>query len=297
MTNTAKPVVVGVDGSPSALHAVRWAAREASLRGAPLRLVHIGHIEPVRHPRQISPPPEYQAAILEQGEHFLAEAAEAARTTVPDLAVTTDVHTGKVVDAMVNESKHAALMVLGSRGLGGVGSLLLGSVAVALSAHGHCPIVVTHSPARDAVLVADGPVVVGVDSSELSDEAVTFAFEAAAAREAPLLAVHTYDVEVAGSWTAQLESIDWDQLQAQEEKHFEERIAPWREKYPHVETRTLVVRDRPAHALLEHTTGAQLVVVGSRGRGAFTGLGLGSVSQTVLHHADCPVAVARHHAG
>jgi nucleotide-binding universal stress UspA family protein len=292
MTNNASntyefPVVVGVDGSPSALRAVRWAAREAARRGVTLRLVHVCHIEPVRHPRQISPPQEYRAAILEQGQHFLAEARETARAAVPELTVTTDLHTGNIADTLVTESMHATLLVLGSRGLGGFGSLLLGSVAVALSAHGHCPIVVTHAPAQD------GPIVVGVDGSELSDAAVAFAFQTAAARNLPVLAVHTYDVVVAGSWTAQLTSLDWDQLHAQEETQLTERIAPWREKFPEVEARTVVVRGRPAQALLEQATDAQLIVVGSRGRGAFTGLGLGSVSQTVLHHAQCPVAVVR----
>lgn len=295
--NTTSPdkqaIVVAVDGSPSALHAVRWAAREAERRAALLRLVHVGHIEPVRHPRQISLPAEYRDAIVDQGRHFLDEARDAAHQTVPDLPIVTDLHTGHVVGALVNESKDAALMVLGSRGLGGFGSLLLGSVAVALSAHGQCPVVVMHAATPDGTPPADGVVVVGVDDSELSDAAVMFAFEAAAGRNVPVLAVHTYGVEVAGSWVAQLDSIDWDQLQAEEEKRFAERIAPWREKFPRVEMRAVVVRDRPGHALLERAAGAQLIVVGSRGRGAFTGLGLGSVSQTVLHHAECPVAVVR----
>jgi nucleotide-binding universal stress UspA family protein len=284
-------VVVGVDGSQSALRAVRWAAHEARRRAVSLRLVHVGHVEPVRHPRQVSMPPEYRDAILEQGRHFLDEARDAVRQAVPDLPVVTDLHTGPVVGSLVNESKDGALMVLGSRGLGGFGSLLLGSVAVALAAHGHCPVVVMHAAAPDGTPPVDGPVVVGVDGAERSDGAVTFAFEAAAARNLPVLAVHTYDVEVVGSWTAQFASIDWDQLQAEEEKRFVERITPWREKFPRVETRTLVLRGRPADALVEQ--GAQLIMVGSRGHGALTGLGLGSVSQTVLHHAECPVAVVR----
>jgi nucleotide-binding universal stress UspA family protein len=294
MTNTHETsVVVGVDGSPSALHAVRWAAHEAARRGSTLRLVHVGHLEPVRHPRQISPPREYRTAILEQGQHFLDEASEAARNTEPDLPVTTDLHTGNIADILVTESKHTQLMVLGSRGLGGFGSLLLGSVAVALAAHGHCPIVVINAPTPDSAPPENGPIVVGVDGSELSDTAVTFAFQTATARNVPVLAVHTYDVDVPGSWTAQLETIDWDSLQAQEEKQLTERLAPWCEKFPEVEAHTVLVRGRPARALLEQAADAQLIVVGSRGRGAFTGLGLGSVSQTVLHHAKCPVAVAR----
>ena len=113
------PVVVGVDGSESALHAVRWAAREAWRRDAPLRLVHVCHLAPVRHPRQIPPPPEYRTALLEQGRHWLTEADDAARHAVPGLPVSTDLHDGIVADVLVTESKTAQLMVLGSRGLGG----------------------------------------------------------------------------------------------------------------------------------------------------------------------------------
>ena len=286
------PVVVGVDGSASALHAVRWAAREAERRGAPLRLVHVCHVVPVRHPRQVSPPPEYLTAVHEQGRHWLTEASAAARRTVPGLAVSTDLHAGVTTGVLLDESRSAQLMVLGSRGLGGFASLLVGSVAVALSGHGHCPVVVVHSATRDGAPPADGPVVVGVDGSELSDAALTFAFEEAAARGVPLVAVHTWqDVNTAGAWTMLPGTIDWDWLQAEEEKRLAERLAPWRDKFPQVEVRPVVKRDRPDRVLLSQ--GAQLIVVGTRGRGAFTGLGLGSVSQTLLHHAECPVAVAR----
>ena len=288
------PVVVGVDGSESALHATRWAAREAERRDAPLRLVHVCHLMPVRHPRQIPPPADYQAAVLEQGRHWLTEASEAARHAVPGLAVVTDLRSGIAADVLVAESRAARLMVLGSRGLGGFTTLLVGSVAVALSAHGHCPVVVMHSATREGAPPVDGPVVVGVDGSELSDAALTFAFEEAAAREVPLVAVHTWlDVNAAGAWAVLPGTIDWDWVQQEEEKLLAERLVAWREKFPHVEVRPLVVRDRPDRALLEHAAGAQLLVVGSRGRGTFTGMGLGSVSQTLLHHAECPVAVAR----
>ncbi|MFL6123172.1 universal stress protein [Actinophytocola sp.] len=287
-------VVVGVDGSDSALHAVRWAAPEAQRRGAPLRLVHVVHLTPVRHPRQIPPPPEYEAALLEQGRHWLTEASQAARRAVPGLAVVTDLRAGVAADVLVTESRDAQLMVLGSRGLGGFTSLLVGSVAVALSAHAHCPVVVMHSAARDGAPPTDGDIVVGVDGSELSDAALTFAFEAAAARGVPLVALHTWlDVTMTGAWAVLPGTVDWDSVRRQEEKLLAERLVPWREKFPHVEVRPLVVRDRPDRALLEHAGGAQLIVVGSRGRGAFTGMGLGSVSHTLLHHAECPVAVAR----
>ena len=288
------PVVVGVDGSWSALQAVRWAAREAERRNALLRLVHVCHLMPVRHPKQIAPPPEYRAALVEEGRHWLTEALEAARHAVPGIVVVTVLHDGVAADVLVTESRTAQLMVLGSRGLGGFGSLLVGSVAVALAAHGCCPVVVMRSPAADDALTAAGPVVVGVDGSELSDAALGFAFEAAAARVVPLLVVHAWqDVRMAGAWTLLPGTVDWDWLQSEEEDRLAERLASWRDKFPQVEVRSLVVRDRPARALLEHAAGAALVVVGSRGHGAFTGMGLGSVSQSLLHHAECPVAVAR----
>jgi nucleotide-binding universal stress UspA family protein len=148
--------------------------------------------------------------------------------------------------------------------------------------------------AADGLPPEDGPVVVGVDGSELSDAALTFAFETAAAHGVPLVAVHTWqDTHMTGAWAALPGSVDWDWLQAEEEKRHTEHLGAWREKFPQVEVRAVVERARPEHALLAHAAGAQLLVVGSRGRGALAGLGLGSVSQSLLHHSECPVAVAR----
>ena len=288
------PVVVGVDGSETALHAVRWGAREAARRHAPLRLVHVCHLVPVRHPRQVSPPPEYHAAVLDQGRHWLTEATEVARRVAPDLLPVTDLRDGSTADVLVGESRTAQLVVIGSRGLGGFAALLVGSVPVALSAHAHCPVVVVRAPGADGARQADGPVVVGVDGSELSDAAVTLAFDTAAGHGVPLVAVHTWqDTPMTGAWTALPGTVDWDWLQAEEEKQLVERLVTWREKFPQVEVRPVVERGRPETALLAHAAGAQLLVVGSRGRGALTGLGLGSVSQSLVHHAECPVAVAR----
>ena len=288
------PVVVGVDGSESALHAVRWAAREAARRKTSLRMVHVCHLIPVRHPRRITPPVDYRLAVLDQGRHWLTEAEEAVRHATPNLAITADLRDGTTADLLIEESRAAQLVVLGSRGLGGFSSLLVGSVAIALSAHSHCPVVVVRSGAADQRAHEEGPVVVGVDGTELSDEAVAFAFDAAAARRVPLVAVHAWsDAEIAAAWTALPAGIDRDYLQTREEQVLTERVAPWRAKFPDVAVREVVVRDRPVHALLRHAAGAALVVVGSRGRGALTGLGLGSVSQGMLHHAECPAAVVR----
>jgi nucleotide-binding universal stress UspA family protein len=288
------PVVVGVDGSEPALHAVRWAAREADRQAAVLRLVHVCYLAPVRHPKQVAPPQEYQTAVLEQGRHWLSEAVAAARQVAPGITIITDLHSGVVAHELITESRQARQLVLGSRGLGGFRSLLVGSIAVALSGHAHCPVAVIRSSTSDGVPPSAGPVVVGVDGSALSDAALEYAFEAAAARTVPLLVVHAWaDVDVSGAWAAAPGTIDWDWLQAEEEKELAEQLAPWQDRYPDVEVRPVVARGRPAHTLLEHAADAQLVVVGSRGRGALAGLGLGSVSQTLLHQAECPVVVAR----
>lgn len=288
------PVVVGVDGSESALHAARWAAREAARRKTSLRMVHVCHLFPVRHPKQIVLPADYRLAVLDQGRHWLTEAEQAVHHVTPNLAVTADLRDGITAELLIEESRAAQLVVLGSRGLGGFRSLLVGSVAIALSAHSHCPVVVVRGGAADQQVHEDGPVVVGVDGTEISDEAVAFAFEAAAARGAPLVAVHVWsDAEIAAAWAALPAGVDRNYLQAREEQVLTERIAPWCAKFPDIAVREVVVRDRPVHALLRHVAGAALVVVGSRGRGALTGLGLGSVGQGILHHAECPVAVAR----
>lgn len=271
------PVVVGVDGSPSALRAVRWAAGEAVRRDTPLCLVNVCYLAPIRHPRQVTPPPSYQAAVCAQSRFWLNEAARIARKAVPGITLTTDLRDGVTAHVLVGESKAAQLIVLGSRGMGGFTGLLLGSVAVAVSAHAHCPVVVIRPSTTDSV--PNGPVVVGVDGSSLSDTAVEFAFEAAVTRGVPLVAVHG-----AGSDTSkEVEMLD--------------AIAGWVDKYPDVPVRMVVERERPAHALLRRCAGAQLVVVGSRWRGPLAALGLGSVSQSLLHHAECPVAVVRTESG
>ncbi|MFI7680442.1 universal stress protein [Actinophytocola sp. NPDC049390] len=288
------PVVVGVDGSASALRAVRWAAREAASRSTPLRLVHVCDLTPVQRPHRFAPPREYHAAVLAQGRHWLNEASRAARQATSRLSVITDLRAGLAAEVLVSESRTAQLLVLGSRGLGGFRAMVVGSVAAALSAHGHCPVVVMRSCGHDSAPPEGGPVVVGADCSQVSDVTLAFAFEWAAAHAVPLVAVHTWlDVNMAGAWTALPDTVDWNSVQAEEEKRLDDRLSPWRDKFPTVDVRAVVRRDQPARALPAHADGAGLIVVGSQGRDAFAGAATSSVSQTLLHLAECPVVVAR----
>lgn len=284
-----RPVVVGVDGSPSASHAVRWAAREAARRQAPLVVLHSAPRVPARVPGPVGLPRGYAEAVAEQGRQWLDAAADLARETAPEVEVTTELGSGAAAGQLVERSAAAQLVVLGSRGLGGFTGLLVGSIAVAVSTHGHCPVVVVRGshPEPDGT----GPVVVGADGSPASAVAVAFAFRAAASRGVPLVAVRTWaDLAVDTGWGPGL-GVGWEAVQAEELQLLEEQLADCRPRFPEVPVRSVVARDRPAHTLLEHARTAQLVVVGARGRGGFRGLLLGSTSQALIHNADCPVAV------
>jgi nucleotide-binding universal stress UspA family protein len=283
------PVVVGVDGSSSALDAVRWAAGEAGRRRTTLQLISaFGWLE-TNHLGDHGLGGRYREALLRRTRAEVSAAAEAAAEAAPGVEVSERVVDGFPVPLLVAASRRAQLVVLGDRGLGGFTSLLVGSVAIGLAARAECPVVVVRGErSSDA-----GPVVVGIDGSRISEAALAFAFEAAAIRKVPLVAVHAWTDSVLEAAVAPL--LDWDAIEADEHRLLAERLAGWSEKYPDVAVRRVVARDRPAHALIEQATGtaAQLVVVGSRGRGSAAGLVLGSVSHAVLHHSPCPVAVVR----
>ena len=283
-----RSVLVGVDGSESSLQAVRWAAREASRRRAPLRLVAaVGWVDVPHQYGDSRTGPDLREVMLRQRGVHLTEAAQAAMDAVPGQEPEQEVLEGFPIPRLVDESRAAQLVVIGDRGLGGVAGLLVGSVAFALAAQGGCPVVVVRGRA-DAT---GGPVVVGIDGSPVSEAALAFAYEAAALRSAPLLAVHAWRELFIDPVT--LASLDWDAVEQEAQAELAERLAGWREKYPDVDVQRLVVRDRPARVLVEQSAQAQLVVVGSRGRGGAAGLVLGSVSHAVLHRADCPVVIVR----
>ncbi|GAB3490086.1 universal stress protein [Amycolatopsis cihanbeyliensis] len=291
-----RPVLVGVDGSPSAEHAVRWAAREAARRGAPLRLLHACYLPPTKPYVPVPLPRSYRDALTEQGHEYLAAADRVALRAAPDVRIRKDLRIGQAAEQLVRESASADLVVLGSRGLGGFSGLLVGSTAVELAAHGHCPVVVVRGRTLDTAPPEQGPVVVGVDGSPGSDAAVEFAFEAAASRGVPLVAVHTWnDIALGETWALAPLGLDYQQITEDERRLLAERLAGWRAKYPDVELEQHTIKDRPVRGLLNEADGAQLIVVGSRGLGGFRGMLLGSTSQALLHHSTCPVAVVRPH--
>ncbi|WP_406632663.1 universal stress protein [Amycolatopsis sp. WGS_07] len=267
-------VLAGVDGSPSARNAAVWAAEEALQRGALLRLVQ-AYLIP--SPGITGPfVAGVRSGFQGQAERWLDEAEAAVREQWPQVRIERVVAEGNPVAVLLRESRGAELAVLGSRGLGGFTGLLIGSTAVSLAAHARCPVVVVRGRMPDDVPPAAGPVVVGLDGAADSDEALGFACAEAIARDTSLTVVHT-----------------WNELSPDERRGVEEQLALWREKYPGLRIDVEIVRGRPVRTLLEYGENARLVVVGSRGRGGFTGMLLGSTSQALLAHSTCPVAVVR----
>jgi nucleotide-binding universal stress UspA family protein len=287
-------VVVGVDGSDTAAAAVTWAAGEAGLRHRPLHVVHAFVWPMVSVP--LGGTREWPA-LRDAADRVLAAAVRHAETAAPDVPVSGEVVSGEVVsggaaEVLVAQSDGAELLVVGSRGLGGFTGLLLGSVGVQTAAHAACPVVVVRPDEGDP---APGPVVVGVDGSPGSDAAIGFASEAAQRYGRELVAVLAW-TEPTASFPGDVLPLVWDvdEIEADEAKALSEALAGWRTRYPDLPVRERVMRGSAAQALVTAAAGADLLVVGARGRGGFGGLLLGSVSQRVLHHAPCPVAVVRH---
>ena len=280
-------VLVGVDGSESAVKADRWAADEARCRQVPLHLVHAYGI-PAGYPPGFVDWHALHQALVAQGRSWLEQARQAAEEVAPGLVIDTVERNAGAVPALVRESAQAGLLVLGTRGLGGFTGLLLGSTAVELAAHACCPVVVVCGTPHD------GPVVVGVDGTPAGESAIAFAFAQASARGTGLVAVHTWtDLVLEAAFAGSAAALDFAPLAQRAEEVLAERLAGWQEKYPDVPVSRQVSRERASRALLRQAERAQLLVVGSRGRGGFRGLLLGSTSQHLLRHASCPMAVTR----
>ncbi|WP_216214837.1 universal stress protein [Amycolatopsis aidingensis] len=287
-------VVVGVDGSDSAMQAVRWAAAEAARRNRELRLVHALDDAPAAYYLPSPMREDLRADLRQRGEALLATAHAVAREAVPGLSPRVELREGRVAEALREATESAALLVLGTEGLRPLGRMLVGSASVALAAHAACPVVLVRAHVGDEQPPVSGPVVVGVDGSPAGEQAIAIAFEEASLRGAPLVAVHVWDETFLAAVFEQTR-LRMD-LPAVEERAWEllaERLAGWQEKYPDVTVHRELRRGAPADELLAMADRALLLVVGSRGRGGLAGLLLGSTSQAVMSYALCPVIVAR----
>ncbi|WP_433088271.1 universal stress protein [Dactylosporangium sp. CA-052675] len=280
MTAERRPVIVGVDGSPAAFGAVRWAADEAMRLGRSLRVVHAlevyGPYEDVSDERDLA-----------------HDAATEIRRWQPGLEVTVGTWHGEPARVLVEQSRTAGLVVVGSRGSGGFHSLLVGSVGLHLAAHAHCPVLVVHHAERwagpESPLPYREPIVVAVDGSHDAAYGLGLGFAEAASRGVALHALRTWH-EPGHRWGR---SPDPAGRAAAAGRELAAELEPWRAKYPDVPVVPRVAHCPSVPVMLQAARDALMFVIGARGRGGFEGMLLGSVAHQVLHHADCPVLVAR----
>ncbi|MFD4251427.1 universal stress protein [Amycolatopsis thermoflava] len=294
MSNSANPVVVGVDGSEASLGAVRWAAAEARRRNVPLKLVHALDEASLGYPQPMPVHVDLAGLARQRGHRILHAASDVARDTESDVDIRRSLREERPGAALLDESRAASTLVLGTPPVRFLGRFLARSVTIALAANADCPVAVVRPHAADDEPPVEGPVVVGVDASPTSDEAIAAAFDAASRRGAALVAVHAWDDSYLGAlfedtrWT-----LDRPAIEERERELLAERLAGWQEKYPDVAVERIVVRGAPADRLLDQAVHAQLIVVGSRGRGWFAGMVLGSTSQSLITFALCPLLIVR----
>ncbi|MBB3752697.1 nucleotide-binding universal stress UspA family protein [Mycolicibacterium sp. BK634] len=279
-------VVVGVDGSPASQVAVGWAAREAAMRRLPLRLVYV-----LPPPMVVAPGVALPTGFEMWQEAACRDALDAAVARAHEVAdpidVTSEIATGVPISTLADLSKDAQMMVVGARGRSRFRTML-GSVASGLTHHGHCPVAILH---EDNVFPdsTTAPVVVGIDGSSFSESATELAFDEASRRGVELVAVHACT-----DWDGwDHPDVHWSDVEIWGEEVLAERLAGWQERYPDVHVRRVVVAHRAADQLLKESEHAQLVVVGSHGRGGFAGMLLGSVGAAVVQRARVPVLVVR----
>ncbi|MGV9665985.1 universal stress protein [Nocardia niigatensis] len=276
-------VVVAVDGTTSADAAAAWAGSEAALHGCGLRIVYS-----IGLPSGFGPGLALGNARPDwgrtDGELVLSRAREIAqRAAGRAIDIETDLSLELITGELIEQSRHARLVVVGSTGKSGRAAL--GSVSMAVTRHAHSPVAVV----RDYTESSSRPVLVGVDGSPGGERAMRLAFEEAAARGVGVVAVYAWS-DTAG---LALTAFDWDSIADAEYAVLTHWLSPWTEKYPTVAVEPKVVLDDPAGALLTEAENAQLAVIGSHGRGGFGGMLLGSTAHTVSQSAACPVIVAR----
>ena len=282
-------IVVGIDDSPAARAAVQWAARDAELRNVPLTLVHA--VSPEVSTWLRTPLPAGVMRWQQDHGRRLIDGAlkvvEEATTHGGPAGVHTEILSSGAAPTLIDLSKDAELVVTGAQGSGRWPGRLLGSVSSALLRHAQCPVAIVHD--EEQAVPDTAPVLVGIDGSPASELATAIAFDEASRRETSLIALHAWsDLD-----TSEGTGTDWPATQSMAEEVLAERLAGWQEQYPDVQVSRSIAQAQPARQLVQQSKGAQLVVVGSRGRGGFSGMLVGSVGETVAQMARVPVIVAR----
>lgn len=283
------PIVAAVDGSSVSYDAAAWAGMQAAVHGRRLHLI-ISMFQ-----TGYSPAPLVAAATVDRmrddAEQILGEAERIARTAAPDVAgrISSEVIFDPVIPSLITRSRKAWTLVLGGRGRGALRRTMLGSVTSAMVRHAHCPVAVVHTmPPTDAAALRK-PVLVGVDGGPNSVAAIEFAFQEASLRKIGVTALHSWNDS--GGIEIPLPEPEW--VRESEDALITEVLDGPQSRYPDVPVRRILGHDKPARALFAESDNAQMVVVGSHGRGGFTGMLLGSTSAALVQSAACPVVVVR----
>lgn len=284
-----REIVVAVDGSEASNTAVLWAANAAVKRNQPLKLVSAYTMPQFMYADGMVPPQELYDDLEGEANDRIETAKELVKGFDADIQITEEIKESSPIDLLLDLSETAEMIVMGSRGLGGLSGLVMGSVSAAVVSHAQCPVVVVRKDGDVTPESKYGPVVVGVDGSEISRQAVEEAFREADARGAALTAVHAWNdsqfyASYAGLAAGEAERDEHTKLLADE-------LVPLQKRYPNVKVEQIIARDRPINALKDASEGAQLMVLGSHGRGGFRGMLLGSTSRALLQYAPCPMMV------
>ncbi|MFJ3974124.1 universal stress protein [Streptomyces sp. NPDC090021] len=284
-------ITVGVDGSPESRAAARWAAREAVLRQVPLRLVHA-----VDWPLDPVFPGVGRQDMDRWADQALTDATRELHRRHPLLEITTRCLAARPAAALAAEASDAALLVLGSRGLGGLVGFVVGSVAMSTLVATDTPVVLVRvGDDPDGPGTATGSeVVVGVDIHASCDRVLTFAFEEAARRRCALRAVHGWKMPPAYAYVPFFDPDNERDVGRSVTHMLQDMLLPWRHKFPDVDVSHSVSMGSAGDHLVRASQGAGLVVVGRHLRRSPLGAHLGPVTHAVLHHAAAPVAVVAH---
>ncbi|WP_420309497.1 universal stress protein [Streptomyces sp. YS-B37] len=290
-----RSVVAGLDGSPESRAAAEWAAGEAELRGLPLKIVHVW----VPAPDPLAQAPFIGAETQQQwSERIPREAGEGLRRRHPGVDVTVEQVSGTPSDALVGAAKDAELLVLGSRGLSGVGGFLVGSVGLSVVARAELPVVLVRADEQaadeDGTNPGNRPVVLGLDAEGPADAVIEFAFAEAARRGTSLRVVYGWSLPPYYAYGFALDAGLHDELSQEETGSLTEALRPWRQKHPDTEVFLEPRVGSAADHLVDASREASLVVIGRRIRRGGPGAHIGPVAHGVLHHSTAPVAVVAH---
>ncbi|MEW1777861.1 universal stress protein [Streptomyces sp. NPDC086777] len=298
-----RTVTVGLDASPESRAAAEWAAREALLRGLPLKIVHVAEPVPVLVSQAPLVGPETRQHWTQQ---LPGDAAKGLRLRHPGLEVLTEQPTGTVPDALCAAADSAELLALGSRGFGGIGGFVVGSVSLAVVARAQRPVVLV----REGEQAADEhrmdpagvpsaatpfrPVLLALDADQPDDRLLAFAFDAAVRRETLLRVVSARPETVTSSYRFPGDAELRDDLERSHRTALADALGPWRQKFPGVDVIEASRCGSAAQVVVGAARDASLVVVGRRIRTGSLGTHIGHVTHAALHHIGAPVAVVAH---